>query len=175
MVANLKDVAAAQTSSSNDEKVLEELRETVVGLAKDVAAVAETRAKQGVQAVETGTSMLRQEIRRQPALSMGAAAATGALLAVLLVPKSRDRKTSRSSWSDWSPVTRSDLEDVADNLQRSMKRATRTVSSVPLSSSLERLTDALTRAERETGFSSALEKAGSWLHKMQQSASQKTS
>lgn len=171
MTAHLRDVST-HTSSAGDEATLAELRKTIDGLAKDIATVAEKRAKQGAEAVDAGATALKRQIRRQPVIAIGTAALAGALLAVLIVPRHRTR-TPSSRWAAWSPVTRSDLDEVADRLHRSVKRATSSVSSVPISSSLERLADALTRADREAGISSALERVGSWWSKAQSSATSK--
>ncbi len=67
-------------------------------------------------------------------------------------------------------VTRSDLYEVADNLQRSMARS---LNSVPMSSALERLADGISRVDNNAGISSAIEKIGSWLQQKTPAAAAK--
>jgi len=61
------------------------------------------------------------------------------------------------------PVTRADLYDLADSVQRS---ATRAANSVPLSSSLERLLEALSKAEPGAPLTALVEKAGGLLQRL---------
>lgn len=170
MGAYAKDVVADSELTENDKRTVSELRKTIDGLAKDIAAVAEKQAHNAKETVEAGASTVRRNIRRQPGLAMGVAAVTGAVLAIALVPRRASRRSSASSWADWSPVTRADLHDFADGMQRSMTRAMRSVNSVPLTSSLERVADALTKADQNAGVSSALEKVGGWLSRVQSGA-----
>ena len=104
------------------------LRASVSALAKEVAEVAESRARAAAgkigDAADAGTTELRRSIRSQPVLAMGVAAAAGALIALAVVPR---RSHPRSAWDrlpsleKWSPnVTRSDLYDFADTIQRSV-------------------------------------------------------
>lgn len=170
MGAYAKDVVAESELSDTDKRALTELRKTIDGLAKDIAGVAERQARNATEAVEAGASTVRRNIRRQPAMAMGVAAVAGAALAIAIVPRRSSRRSSANSWSDWSPVTRADLHDFADGMQRSMTRAMRSVNSVPITSSLERVADALTKAEHNAGVSSALEKVGGWFSRMQSNA-----
>jgi len=170
MGAYAKDIEAERELSETDKRTVAELRKTIDGLAKDIAALAEQQARNAKETVEAGASTVRRSIRRQPALAMGAAAVAGAAVAIALVPRRASHRSPASSWADWSPVTRADLHDFADGMQRSMTRAMRSVNSVPLTSSLERVADALTKADRNAGVSSALEKVGGWLRPAQPSA-----
>jgi len=61
------------------------------------------------------------------------------------------------------PVTRADLYDLADSVQRS---ATRAANSVPLSSSLERLLEALSKAEPGAPLTAIVEKAGGLIQRL---------
>jgi len=61
------------------------------------------------------------------------------------------------------PITRADLYDLADSVQRS---ATRAANSVPLSSSLERLLEALSKAEPGAPLTAIVEKAGGLIQKL---------
>ena len=60
-------------------------------------------------------------------------------------------------------VTRADLYDFAHNMQNSALRA---ANSVPLTSSLERLVDAVSKVEPGASLTSAIEKASGWIQKM---------
>lgn len=151
-----------------DSSALSELRERVKDIAGDLSKVAAQRARDAQEAAEAGADALRATIRRQPALSVGVAALAGALLAAAVIPRAKRRSESR--WRDWAPslpVGRADLHEFADGLQRSLSRAT---SSVPLSSSLERLVDAVTRVEPGSALNGTIEKASSWLRNLQSRA-----
>jgi hypothetical protein len=60
-------------------------------------------------------------------------------------------------------VTRADLYDFVHNMQNSALRA---ANSVPLTSSLERLVDAVSKVEPSASLIAAIEKVGGWLQKM---------
>jgi hypothetical protein len=99
---------------------------------------------------------------------MGLAAAAGAVLALTLVPRwsGSSTKTARwtgaSHWGGYFPqVTRADLHDMADNIQRSVSRA-----SAPVTSSFERLVDAFSKIESKQTINDVVEKAGSWFQKV---------
>jgi hypothetical protein len=64
-------------------------------------------------------------------------------------------------------VTRADLYDFANNMQHSAMRA---ANSVPLTSSLERLVDAVSKVEPSASLTSAIEKAGGWFQKLRSGA-----
>lgn len=61
------------------------------------------------------------------------------------------------------PVTRADLYDLADSVQRSANLA---ANSVPLSSSLERLLEALSKAEPGAPLTAIVEKAGGLIQRL---------
>jgi hypothetical protein len=142
---------------------LAELRKSVSAIGKELSTVIETRSRALKEGTEAGASSLRRSIRRQPAVAMGVATLAGALLALAIVPRiSRDRVPSR--WAGWVPqVTGADLYSAADSLQRSLARAT---STAPLTSSLERLVDAVTRIDSKESLSQMLQKAGSWFQRV---------
>jgi hypothetical protein len=177
MTAQVKDPVADRGSHLPvvaDDSAVAELRKKVTEIARDLAKVTEARAQSATDAAEAGTQVLRRNIRRQPELAMGIAALAGAVLAITLVPRFGSQRPSR--WEAWTPqmphmpqVTRADLYDMADNLQRSLTRA---ASSVPISSSFERLVDTMTRAE-PASLNAMLEKAGGWLQRMRSSATEK--
>lgn len=164
-------LAAAQSSA---EATLAELRDSVTSIAKDVASIAEKRARAARGAVsdtaEAGASELRKTIRRQPVVAMAVAVGAGAIIALVLTPRS-SRRTSR--WEGWMPpVTRADLYDVADNIQRSLSRGAQSMPAV--TPTFERLIEAITRADPSASMNSIVEKASSWFQKLQSRATEKT-
>jgi hypothetical protein len=60
-------------------------------------------------------------------------------------------------------VTRADLQEAVDNLQRSVMRAAH---SAPVTSSLERVADALSKVEPGSSLNSVVDKISSWLQKV---------
>jgi ElaB/YqjD/DUF883 family membrane-anchored ribosome-binding protein len=176
MIAPVKSFSSNTSASGtpSEAATLAELRARVNEIAKDLSDVAEKRTRAARQQVEAGAETVRGTIRSQPVVSMGVAAVAGALLAVLVVPRSRSSRT-RDGWAAWAPsmpVSRADLYDVADSLQRSVSRAAHAAQSVPVSSSLERFVDAISRVEPNASLNSALEKAGGWFRKAQDRAEQ---
>ncbi len=177
MSAPVKDMTTERGGSSapatGDETMLAELRKSVTAIAEEVAKVAEKRTRAARQTAQDGTDALRSSIRRQPMIALGVATVAGALLAVLVVPRSALHARKTSSWGDWSPhiphVTRADLYDVADTIQRSVSRA---AGAVPLQSTFERLIDAVAKVEPSASLNTIVDKAGSWLKRAQAAASQ---
>ncbi len=180
MVSPVKEVSSSHSSSGGaDETVLAELRASVNALAKEVAAVAEQRARAAaetvVNAADTGATELRRGIRRQPVLAMAIAAGVGALIAVAVVPR---RVHHRSAWDRlpsfdrWTPnVTRADLYDLADNIQRSVSRAA-SAAAAPVTPAFERMVDVFSRADTST-LNNLAEKFGGWFQKAQEKAKEK--
>jgi ElaB/YqjD/DUF883 family membrane-anchored ribosome-binding protein len=156
--------------SASEEWTLDHLRESVADIAKDLKKVVDARAAAARENAQEGVKTLRKSIRKQPAAAMAIAAGAGAVLAVLLVPRF-GRRPVPSRWQAWMPampsVTRADLYDLADSMQRSAMRA---ANSVPLTSSLERLVDAVSKVEPNASLTSAIEKAGTWFQKMRSAA-----
>jgi ElaB/YqjD/DUF883 family membrane-anchored ribosome-binding protein len=175
MVSSVKDLPTDtnEAGATQEASTVAELRASVNEIAKELSEVAERRTRAARQQVEAGADALRGTIRRQPVLAIGVAVAAGAVLATLVVP--RGRRTPRTdSWSAWAPsmpVTRADLHDVADSIQRTVSRAASSVHSVPLTSSLERFVDVMSKVEPSASLNSALEKAGGWFQKVQSRAS----
>lgn len=160
-------------SPETDQETLAELRDTVTALAKEVASLAERRAKAAGEAVvstaEAGVGELRRSIRRQPVVAVAVAAAAGALLALVVVPRSTPRA---SRWDRWTPnVTRADLYDLADNIQRSVSRAAG-AAAAPVAPAFERMVDALSRADTSS-VNTIIEKMGGWFQKAQDKAKEK--
>ncbi len=148
---------------SSGEAPFADLRESIVSIADDLKQVAEARGRGAKEQAEDGVQSLREAIRRQPALAMAIALLTGAAIALIGVPSGGQRPQSRSSWLPSMPsVSRADLYDLADAIQRKTVHA---VNSVPLASSLERIADALSKVE-PSALSSAFEKIGSWFQQM---------
>jgi ElaB/YqjD/DUF883 family membrane-anchored ribosome-binding protein len=170
MTAHVKDVTtdrASQSPAGNDQTTLAELRKSVTEIANEVAKIAEKRGAEVRDAAQAGTSEVRRAIRRQPVIAMGVAAAVGAILAIALVPRwggrtSTSRWPNASRWEGYIPqVTRADLYDMADNIQRSVSRA-----SAPVTSSFERLVDVFSKIDSKETINDVVEKAGSWFQKM---------
>ena len=179
MVSPMKEVSsAARSVQDTAETTIAELRDSVSALAKEVATIAERRTRAGREAAfetaEAGTKELRRTIRRQPAVSMAVAATAGAVLALLIVPRFGRPTAPVSRWDRYAPnVTRADLYDLADNIQRSVSRAAHSAVA-PVTPAFERMVDALSRADTST-FNSILDRAGSWFQKAQDKAKQKMS
>jgi hypothetical protein len=167
MTAQVKNVAGDRLDQSAGEPLtLAELQKAVTAMAKDIATIAEKRGQAIKDTAEAGTSALRRNIRRQPGVAMGVATLAGVLLSLLVVPA---RRQTAGRWGEWtSPVTRADLQDVADSVQRSLVRA---ANAVPVTPAFERVVDALTRVDAGASLSSVIEKAGSWLERMRSKAS----
>lgn len=175
---NVNEVGStARSAAKAGEETLAELRDSVTAIAKEVAEIAEKRARMVrdtvVEGAETGASEARRAIRRQPVVAMGVAAAAGAALALLVVPRfSRPAPSRWDRLERWAPnVTRADLYDLADNIQRSVSRAAN-AAAAPVAPAFERMVDALSRTD-SSAVSSLLEKAGGWLGKAQEKAKEK--
>jgi ElaB/YqjD/DUF883 family membrane-anchored ribosome-binding protein len=172
----MKEVSSSsEPSQGSAETSLSELRDSVTALAKEVAAIAERRTRVAREtasdAAEAGVAEVRRTIRRQPAVSMAVAAAAGAVLALAFVPRLR-RPAAPSRWDSWTPnVTRSDLYDLADNIQRSVTRAA-SAAAAPVTPAFERMVDALSRTDTAS-MSSLFEKMGGWFQKAQEKAKDK--
>ncbi len=177
MVSPMKEVSsAARSVQDTAETTIAELRDSVSALAKEVATIAERRTRAAretaVESAEAGAAELRRTIRRQPAVAMAVAAAAGAVLALLVVPRFGRSTVPVSRWDRYAPnVTRADLYDLADNIQRSVSRAAHSVAA-PVTPAFERMVDALSRADTST-FNSILDRAGSWFQKAQDKAKEK--
>lgn len=171
MTAHVKDALADRGRLSEvgkNETTLAELRKSVTEIANEVAKIAEKRGQAVKDAAQAGTSEVRRAIRRQPVLAIGIAAAAGAILALTLVPRWGGSSTNASRWanaSHWEgyipQVTRADLYDMAENIQRSVSRA-----SAPVASSFERLVDAFSKIESKETINNVVDKAGSWFQNM---------
>src|SRR5689334_9811186 len=92
-----KEVPSSSSSSSSDDWTLDQLRENVAGIARDLKQVVDARAQAAQEQAQDGVKALRKGIREQPALAMGIATATGAALALLLVPRF-GRRAHVSRW-----------------------------------------------------------------------------
>lgn len=170
MPPQVHDLSTASTPKPEAEAyTLDELRERVGEIAADLSKVAEQRTRAARQSVEAGADNLRSTIRRQPAVSVGVAVLAGALLAVLVVPR-KSAASEKTRWTDWSPVTRADFHDFADTIQRSMSRS---LNAVPVTSTLERLAETVSRVDNGAGISSAVEKIGAWLQQKTAAATDK--
>ncbi len=70
------------------------------------------------------------------------------------------------------PVTRTDLYDLVDNIQRSVSRGAQAMPS--MTPAFERFVEAITKADPSASMNSVVEKAGSWLQKLRTSVAEKT-
>lgn len=150
MVNPREDVvsAPAPKAQGTAETTLAELRESVRTIASEVATIIERRTRparaSAIESTEAGVVELRRAIRRQPVMAMAIAAAAGALLGLAIAPRSSGA-SSASHWDRWTPnVTRADLYELADNLQRSVSRAA-SLATAPVGQAFERVVDALSR------------------------------
>jgi ElaB/YqjD/DUF883 family membrane-anchored ribosome-binding protein len=173
MVSPVQEARKDAPSSSSDDWTLDELRNSVAAIADDLKKVVEARGHAAKEQAQAGVKTLRNGIRRQPAMAVAVATAAGAILAVIAVPRF-GRRSPVSRWDAWTPsitsmpaVTRADLYDFAHNMQNSALRA---ANSVPLTSSLERLVDAVSKVEPGASLASAIEKASGWIQKMRTGA-----
>lgn len=169
MVSPVQEARKDAPSSSSDDWTLDDLRSSVASIADDLKKVVEARGQAAKEQAQHGVKTLRKGIRQQPAMAMAIAAAAGAVLAVIAVPRF-GRRAPVSRWDAWMPsmpsmpgVTRADLYDFAHNMQNSALRA---ATSIPLTSSLERLVDAVSKMEHGASLTSAIEKARGWIQKM---------
>jgi len=169
MVSPVQEVRRDAPSSSSDDWTLEYLRNSVASITDDLKKLVESRSEAAREHAQDGVKVLRKGIRKQPALAMGLATAAGAVLAVIAVPRF-GRHAPVSRWDAWRPsmpsITRADLFDFANNMQHSAMRA---ANSVPLTSSLERLVDAVSKVEPSASLTSAFEKAANWIQKLRTS------
>jgi hypothetical protein len=153
--------------SSPGEGRFAELRESVASIADDLKQLAEGRARAAKEHTEEGVQNLRKAIHRQPALAMGIALLVGAGLALVTVPSGGRRSPYRSgAWMPSIPsISRADLYDFADAIQH---KAVQAANSVPITSSLERLADAISKIE-PTALGSAFGKIGDLIQKIRTS------
>jgi hypothetical protein len=184
MVSPVQEFNPASRSSTHETSAastLAELRDSVTAIAKEVATLAERRTRAARQSAmdtaEAGASEVRRNIRRQPVVAMAVAVAAGAVLALVVVPRFT-RPSTVSRWDRWTPnmpsITRSDLHDFADNIQRSVSRAAHSAAA-PITPAFERLVEAVTRADAGGSMGSLLEKASGWFQKAQERAKEKMS
>jgi hypothetical protein len=158
-----------QQGAKGGDSTLADLRKSVTAISEELATIAERRTRALREGTEAGAAELRKSIRRQPVVAMGVAAVAGALLALAVVPRfgARPPRSRFDGWMSHMPhmpqVTRADLHDFADNIQRQVSRA---ATSVPFSSSVERLVDALSKIEPGTSMNSVVDKLGSWLRRI---------
>jgi hypothetical protein len=163
----VQEGAQQSGAKGGNDSTLADLRKSVTAISEELATIAERRTRVLRQGAEAGTTEVRRAIRRQPVIAMGVAAVAGALLALAVVPRFGATRTPRSRFdgmmSYMPQVTRADLHDMADSIQRQVSRA---ASSVPFSSSVERLVDAISKVEPTSSMNSAVEKLGSWLSRV---------
>lgn len=153
----------------SDEGTFEDLRKSIASIAGDLRQVAEARGRAAKEQTQNGLHALRQAVRRHPVMALAIALLAGSALALIAVPNYRDRRPTR--WPAWMPpvpsISRADLHELADTIQRN---AIRTVNSVPLTSLLERLAHAITQFEPGESLISAVGKAGAWIDKIRSSS-----
>jgi ElaB/YqjD/DUF883 family membrane-anchored ribosome-binding protein len=164
---------AQKSGSEPQDGTLAELRKSVTEISKELATIVEQRSQAARETAEAGVASVRKGIRQQPVIAMGIATLAGAAVALLVVPRSalHRRPASRGRYDAWMPnawmpnnwmpnVTRADLQDFAENVQRSVVRAAH---SVPVTSSFERVADALSKVEPGSSLSTLVDKIGTWV------------
>jgi len=178
MVSPVKEFGSAKENGAqghSDEGVsvemLAELRDSVASLAKEVATIAERRAIAARDMAAAGADEVSGMIRRQPEFAMAVAVAAGAIVALLVVPRANRARSSR--FERWLPhVTRADLQDMVDNIQRSVSRAASSATA-PVAPTFERLLEGLAGIDSSSSVGSAFDKFGGWLQKAQAKARDK--
>jgi hypothetical protein len=104
---------------------------------------------------------------------MAAAAAAGAVFALLVMPRFSRPSSPASRWDSWTPnITRADLHDFADNISRSVSRAAHS-GTASITPAFERLVDALSRVDTGSSMNSLVDKASGWFQKAQDKAKEK--
>ncbi len=136
-----------------DQSRISELREELSVLTDTIASLTAKRLAQVEKLASDGTATLRSNIETQPWVSVGIAAAAGALLAVLIVPKS-----SRGfRYNDLASYN-------TDDIVASARRAAARVDTQPITSRLERLVDSISSIDPAVLTSSpAYDTAKTWL------------
>ena len=141
---------------------LAELRKDLASLVADVKLVVEERAAAAKNAADMGLDAARDTIRTYPVSSMAIATLVGVAAAVALTAGTRRPRSLSARIGEWAPgITRSDLQEMASNLQRSASRIT---PGVPLMSAFERVVDTVTSMDPKATLTPALEKAGVWFN-----------
>ena len=137
-----------------DQTRISELREELSALTDTIADMTAKRLAQVEKLASDSTATLRSSIETQPWVSVGIAAAAGALLAVIIVPKS----PRAFRYNDIATYN-------ADDIAASVRRAAARVDTQPITSRLERLVDSISSIDPSVLTSSpAYDTAKTWLN-----------
>jgi hypothetical protein len=137
-----------------DQSRISELRGELSLLTDIIADMTANRLAQAEKVAADGTAALRSHIENRPWAAIGIAAAAGALLAVVTIPKSSRgfRYNDASSYN-------------ADDIAASVRRAAARVDTQPITSRLERLVDSIGSIDPSVLTSSpAYDTAKTWLN-----------
>lgn len=163
-------VGAPVDSSDDQSSDLETLRQELAQLVGDVGRIIEARAAQAKQVavvgVEVGLDASRNTIRAYPVTSIAVATIVGASLAIMLTTPSRRPSLSARLGHMMPDVTRSDLNDMARQWQRSASQAAQ---GSGLASAFERVVESVSSIDPKSSFMPAMEKAGAWLNSLRSS------
>jgi ElaB/YqjD/DUF883 family membrane-anchored ribosome-binding protein len=111
---------------------LSELRDELSLLSETIAGVAANRLAEVEQLASEGTANLRSSIETRPWAAMAIAGTVGALLAVMIIPKS-------SRGFRYNDTASYNVDDIAASVRRAAAR----VDTQPITSRLERLVDSI--------------------------------
>lgn len=131
LVTPLPTRAGGDSTQSNDQSRLDELRAELAALSVQVKDMTAKGAQRLEEMAEDGTQAVRTSISDNPWLAMGVAAAAGAVLALAIIPK-RQRGFRASEFSSYSPR----------NIASAMRGAVESrIDTQPITSRFERLMD----------------------------------
>ncbi len=158
------DAASRTTTGPDRSAQLAELRKDLSILVADVKKVADARVVQVRDAATEGVSATRDIIRSYPVASVAVATIIGAAAAIIILPASQARPTSR--FRAWMPdITQADLREMAHGLQRT---AAQNLNGPSLLSTFERVVDSVSSIDPKATLTPAIEKAGTWLSSMRE-------
>jgi ElaB/YqjD/DUF883 family membrane-anchored ribosome-binding protein len=144
-------------AGSGDQDRLAELRSELATLQQTIAGMTGNAAAEVERLGTQSAQLLRSNIEAQPWMSIGAAAAAGALLAVAIIPK----KSRGFRYNDAATYT---AHDMADAVRRV---AARGIDTQPITSRFERLVDSISSIDTTALTSSpAYDTAKTWLQSL---------
>lgn len=155
LVTPLPNGSSASDTMLADASRLSELRIELTSLAKTVASVTAARIEDAERLATSGADTIRSNIELRPWTSLGVAAATGALLALVILPK----KTGRFRFDDATAYNAGSATYAAH------RAVTHGVGSQPIASRFERIVNAISRIDASAVTTSpAYDTIKSWLH-----------
>ncbi len=143
-------------AGSADQDRLAELRSELATLQQTIAGMTSNAAAELERLGTQSTRSLRSSIEAQPWMSIGVAAAAGALLALAIVPR-------RSRGFNYADAASYNARDMAD----AVRRAARSIDTQPITSRFERLVDSISSIDTAALTSSpAYDAAKNWLQNL---------